>query len=168
MHTWIAGSTCAAAVLSMAVVAAQTYPQTSDKQPTTESTPSSTSSGQSDTTRRGTTGTASSTSSTPQRVTMTGCLMRGTDTRTESWMLSNATMANSTASGRVSENVGTTNESTAGTSRSGSPSNEGTSAGNRNGTATTRAAGSTSTAGGTSGPPKPPRALGNQAPRPGT
>ena len=162
MHKWIAGSTCAAAALSMAVVSAQTYPQTPDNQPTTKSTPSS---GQTDTTRRGTTGRASSTSSTPQRVTATGCLMRGTGTRTESWILSKATLANNTASasGRVSENSGAANESTAGTSRSGSPSNEGTSAANRDEPATPAVSGSTSTAVGTSGTRNPSASVDTEA-----
>jgi len=38
MHKWIASSTCAAAVLSLAVASAQTYPQTSDHQSKTPST----------------------------------------------------------------------------------------------------------------------------------
>ncbi len=135
MHKWIAGSTCAAAVLSMAVVSAQTYPPTSDNQPTTKS-----------------------------RVTLTGCLMRGTDTRTESWMLSNATTAaGAPASGRISENTGSVDESRVGTSRSGSPSNEGTSAGNPNGTTRIGVSGSTSTAIGTSGTNNPTARVDTEA-----
>ena len=141
MHKWIAGSTCAAAVLSLAVASAQTNPQTSDDQtksaPSTRSGSSNTSSQTTGTDRRNDQSSRTSTSSAPQRVTMTGCMMQGTDARNGAWQLSHAMPAapGSTAS--------------AGTSRSGSPSNEGTTgAGNRNGT-TSGVSGSTST--GTSG-----------------
>lgn len=129
MYKWIAGSTCAAAVLSLAVAPAQTYPQTSDSRPATKSAP------------------------TTQHLTLTGCVMPGGDSRTTSashsatsasgWILSNATASNDSAS----------NITTAGphTSRSGSPSNEGTSAANRNGTNGIGVSGSTSATLGTSG-----------------
>ena len=137
MHKWIAGSTCAAAVLSLAVASAQTYPPTSDRQPTTKPAPASKSGGQ---------------TRTAQRVTMTGCLMRGTGAQGTSWLLSNATTTQ-----------GTVNEATVGTSRSGSPSNEGTTAGNRNGTAGIGVAGSTSTAIGTSGTNNPTASIDTEA-----
>lgn len=83
---------------------------------------------------------------------MTGCLMRGTGAQSTSWVLSNATTANAktTASAKTTGSANV-NESTVGTSRSGSPSNEGTSAANRNGTAAIGVAGSTSTGIGTRG-----------------
>jgi hypothetical protein len=133
MHKWIAGSTCAAAVLSLAVASAQTYPQTSDTQPTTKSSSRS----------------SSSTRTPPQRVTMTGCLTRGTGAQSSRWILSNATMADATT--------------TAGVSRSGSPSNEGTTAANRNGTAAIGVSGSTSTGVGTSGTNIPTGAIDTEA-----
>ena len=83
---------------------------------------------------------------------MAGCLMRGTGAQSSSWILSNATTA--------SANV---NESTVGTSRSGSPSNEGTSAGNRNRTGSTGVSGSTSTAVGTSGTNNPTASADTEA-----
>jgi hypothetical protein len=159
MQKWIAGSTCAAAVLSLAVASAQTYPQTPDNQPATKA-PSSTS-GQTDTSRRGTgTNTSSATPSNrsgdaAQRVTITGCVMQGssgsqgasassaTGTNAGGWILSNATMSNQSGSNTTSSNTSATGQ----TSRSGSPSNEGTSAGNRNGTAGAGVSGSTSTTG---------------------
>jgi len=102
-----------------------------------------------------------------RRVTVTGCLTRGTDTRAAIWMLSNATVAGGSsrtpASGRVSENTGTVNESAVGTSRSGSPSNEGTSAGNRNGTTAVGVSESTSTAIGTSGTNNPTARVDTEA-----
>ena len=133
---WIAGSTCAAAVLSLAVASAQTYPQTSDKQTTRRSTASR------------------STANATQRITVTGCMMQGaggsqtasarrTNANAGGWILSNATMSNE-ASNQTSIN----NSST---SRSVSPSNEGTTAGNQNGTGGIGVSGSTSTAVGTSG-----------------
>ncbi|HEY3162634.1 MAG TPA: hypothetical protein VGJ78_26945 [Vicinamibacterales bacterium] len=165
MHKWIAGSACAAAVLSLAVASAQTYPQTSDQQPATNDQQPATKSAPSNPSGERS---SSSTGAAAQRVTVTGCLTRGTDARTESWMLSNATMASGATaaptasgttaaptSGRVSENSATANESTAGTSRSGSPSNEGTSAGNREATTDIGVSGSTSTAVGTSGTNNP-------------
>jgi len=137
MHKWIAGSTCAAAVLSLAVASAQTYPPTADNRPTTTSAPANKSGGQ---------------RTAAQRVTMTGCLMRGTNAQSTSWLLSNATTTQ-----------GTVNEATVGTSRSGSPSNEGTTAGNRNGTAGIGVAGSTSTAIGTSGTNNPTASIDTEA-----
>ena len=137
MHKWIVGSTCAAAVLSAAIVSAQTYPQTSDDQKKSPST----SSGSRDTSQQ--TGTERATPSprstnAAQRVTMTGCLMQGTDARNSGWILSNASPAAAGASSSTT------------TSRSGSPSNEGsTAAGNRNGATGAGVSGSTST--GTSG-----------------
>ena len=140
MHTWIGGTVCAAAVLSLSVAAAQTYPQAPENQPTTKSAPPRTGG------QTGTTPTTRSSSSarTSQQVTMTGCLMRGTGAQATTWLLSNATTAQ-----------GTVNESTVGTSRSGSPSNEGTTAGNRNGKGGAGVSGSTSTAIGTSGTNNP-------------
>jgi len=137
MRKWIAGTACAAAVLSLSVAAAQTYPQTPQNQPTTKSTPSTRS---------------SSSARASQQVTMSGCLMRGTGAQSTSWVLSNATTTQ-----------GTVNEATVGTSRSGSPSNEGTTAGNRNGTAAIGVSGSTSTAVGTSGTNNPTASIDTEA-----
>jgi len=124
MHKWIVGSTCAAALFSVAVASAQT--SQSDQTPTTR--PSSP------------TGASSSTQSptNDQRVTVTGCMMQGTG-QPAGWQLSKAIIV--------------TPPSGATASRSGSPSNEGTSAGtagNRNGTGDSGVSGSTS-APGTSG-----------------
>jgi len=139
MHKWIAGSTCAVAVLSLAVASAQTYPQTSDQN------------------RRGTSRTSTSTTrsaaNSSQRITVTGCVMHGTSgsqtasagrTNDGGWILSNATMSN----GAANQTSSITNSSS---SRSGSPSNEGTSAGNQNRTVGTGVPGSTSTVVGTRG-----------------
>src|ERR1041384_4031499 len=126
MNKWIAGTACAAAVLSFSVVSAQTYPQTSDQKPATRSAPA-TKSGQRTTNRPA--------ANRPQPITVTGCVMQG--------ILSNATMSN-----EASNQTSITNSST---SRSGSPSNEGTTATNRNGTAGAGVSGSTSTVVGTRG-----------------
>src|SRR6185503_21361787 len=98
MHKWMIGSTCAAAVLSLAVASAQTSAQTSDDQTRTPSTRSGSSdtSPQTTGTERGSTQSNRSTN-TAQRVTMTGCLMQGTDARSGSWMLSNASPAASSS-----------------------------------------------------------------------
>ncbi len=137
MYKWIAGSTCAAAVLSLTVASAQTYPQTSDKQPTTRTTPS-TQNRSTDQTRRTTS--SNRTANAAQRVTVTGCVTQGSAPQSTStanrspanagaWILSNATTSSETASTQ--------------TSGSGSPNNEGTSSAG--------VSGSTSTAVGTSG-----------------
>jgi len=123
--------------MSLSVASAQTSPQTSGDQ-----TAPSTRSGSSDTSQQ-TTGTerrsdSNRSTNTAQRVTMTGCLMHGTDARNAGWTLSNASPAASSSS------------SSPATSRSGSPSNDGRSAGgNRNGETGGGVSGSTST--GTSG-----------------
>lgn len=155
MHKWIVGSTWAAAVLSLAVASAQTYPQPSDKQPTTKSTPSTRSGGD---TSPQTTGTerratpSNRSANTAQSVTVTGCLMQGTDTKNAGWILSNAVGQNITSSASTSQSRAIS--SNTGTSRSGSPSNEGatsTSGSNRNGKTGAGVSGSTSTEVGTSG-----------------
>ena len=69
MHKWIAGNTVAAAVLSMAVASAQTYPQKSDQPRTARSAPAA---------RRA------------QPITVTGCVMHG--------ILTNVASGNETAS----------------------------------------------------------------------
>ena len=158
MHKFIAGSACAAAVLSLAVASAQTYPQAPADRPATKSPPSTTSAPRS----------ASPARPAAQQVTMTGCLTtRGTNTGAQSWTLANATRAGgaTTASGpgAVTEKSGTVDESRVGTSRSGSPSNEGTSAGNPNRTADVRVSGSTSTGIGTSGTRTPAASVDTEA-----
>jgi hypothetical protein len=104
MYKWLAGSTSAAAVLSLAVASAQTYPQTSDSQPRTKST-----------TRSSTTDKTAS----AQRVTMTGCLMHGTGAQSAAWMLSNATSATNTSRSGSPSNEGTSASNRNGTEAAG-------------------------------------------------
>lgn len=126
MYKWIAGSTWAAAVLSLAVASAQTYPQTSDNQPKTKSTPS-TRSDQTDTSRRGTSRTTTSSSrpaNAAQPLTVTGCVTQESSatqsasakrstTNASGWILSNATVSGSTST--AVGTGGTNAEATGGT-----------------------------------------------------
>jgi len=116
MYKWIAGSTCAATVLAVAVVTAQTYPQAG-------------------TSRAGTsrkTTSASRSAKAAERLTVTGCIMEGSGgsqsaaaTRStanaSAWILSNASPSNkgtsaANQSGTAGSSVPGSTSATVGTS----------------------------------------------------